>query len=105
MARCTPVSYTHLVDFKKALELKGGKSYVSLDSELETAGLGNDLRVKVKRTDATSDKDQILFESPYGSIKAVQAKTGKEMCIRDRSMAIVGSTTTSTTALLSTVRT
>ena len=65
------------VDFKKALELKGGKSYVSLDSELETAGLGNDLRVKVKRTDATSDKDQILFESPYGSIKAVQAKTGK----------------------------
>lgn len=65
------------VDFKKALELKGGESYVSLDSELETAGLGNDLRVKVKRTDATSDKDQILFESPYGSIKAVQAKTGK----------------------------
>lgn len=65
------------VDFKKALELKGGKSYVALDSELETAGLGNDLRVKVKRTDATSDKDQILFESPYGSIKAVQAKTGK----------------------------
>lgn len=65
------------VDFKKALELRGGKSYVSLDSELETAGLGNDLRVKVKRTDATSDKDQILFESPYGSIKAVQAKTGK----------------------------
>lgn len=65
------------VDFKKALELKGGKSYVALDSELETAGLGNDLRVKVKRTDATSDKDQILFESPYGSIKTVQAKTGK----------------------------
>lgn len=65
------------VDFKKALELKGGKSYVALDSDLETAGLGNDLRVKVKRTDATSDKDQILFESPYGSIKAVQAKTGK----------------------------
>ena len=65
------------VDFKKALELKGGKSYVTLDSDLETAGLGNDLRVKVKRTDATSDKDQILFESPYGSIKAVQAKTGK----------------------------
>lgn len=65
------------VDFKKALELKGGKSYVALDSNLETAGLGNDLRVKVKRTDATSDKDQILFESPYGSIKAVQAKTGK----------------------------
>lgn len=65
------------VDFKKALELKGGESYVSLDSDLETAGLGNDLRVKVKRTDATSDKDQILFESPYGSIKAVQAKTGK----------------------------
>lgn len=65
------------VDFKKALELKGGKSHVALDSDLETAGLGNDLRVKVKRTDATSDKDQILFESPYGSIKAVQAKTGK----------------------------
>ena len=65
------------VDFKKALELKGGESYVSLDSGLKTAGLGNDLRVKVKRTDATSDKDQILFESPYGSIKAVQAKTGK----------------------------
>ena len=33
--------------------------------------------MKVKRTDATSDKDQILFESPYGSIQAVQAKTGK----------------------------
>ena len=65
------------VDFKKALEFKGGKSYVALDSDLKTAGLGNDLRVKVKRTDAASDKDQILFESPYGSIKAVQAKTGK----------------------------
>ena len=43
---------------------------------LETAGLGNDLRVKVKRTSDSTD-DQILFESPYGSIKAVQGDTGK----------------------------
>ena len=43
---------------------------------METAGLGNDLRVKVKRTSASID-EQILFESDYGSIKAVQKDTGK----------------------------
>lgn len=57
------------VDGRNALELKGGKSYIT--TGLETAGLGNDLRVKVKRTSDSTD-EQILFESPYGSIKAVQ---------------------------------
>ncbi|WP_277562347.1 discoidin domain-containing protein [Breznakia sp. PFB2-8] len=62
------------VDNKNALSLKGGKSYV--ESELTTIGLGNDLRVKVKRTSDSTD-EQILFESDYGSIKAVQKDTGK----------------------------
>ena len=62
------------VDGKQALQLTGKESYVT--TGLETAGLGNDLRVKVKRTSASND-EQILFESDYGSIKAVQKGTGK----------------------------
>ena len=62
------------VDYKEALKLDGGESYVT--TGLETVGFGNDLRVKVKRT-SNSTEDQILFESPYGSIKAVQGATGK----------------------------
>ena len=65
------------VDGKQALKLNGGESYVSVkDDALTTLGLGNDLRVKVKRTSASAD-EQILFESEYGSIKAVQKGTGK----------------------------
>ena len=62
------------VDGKKALALNGNESYVT--TGLGTAGLNNDLRVKVKRT-STSKEEQILFESDYGSIKAVQKGTGK----------------------------
>lgn len=62
------------VDGKNALKLEGGSSYIQ--TGLETAGLGNDLRVKVKRT-TDSSEEQILFESPYGSIKAVQKETGQ----------------------------
>ena len=69
------------VDGKNALELNGGTSYIT--TGLETAGLGNDLRVKVKRTSDSTD-EQILFESPYGSIKAVQAETGKVGFSRER---------------------
>ena len=69
------------VDFKKALRLNGGQSYISTD--LETVGLGNDLRVKVKRT-SDSTEEQILFESPYGNIKAVQKDTGKVGFSRER---------------------
>ncbi len=57
-----------------AIQLKGGKDFV--ETGLTTAGLGNDLRVKVKRTSNSKD-EQILFESSYGSIKAVQKGTGK----------------------------
>lgn len=66
------------VDGVKALSLEGGQSYVSVseDSTLKTAGLGNDLRVKVKRT-SPDTSDQVLFESDYGQIKAVQGSTGK----------------------------
>lgn len=63
------------VDYKKALRLNGGTSYALLEG-LSTAGLNNDLRVKVKRT-SDSKEEQILFESEYGSIKAVQKGTGK----------------------------
>lgn len=63
------------VDGRQALHLNGGKSFAKLDS-LETAGLGNSLRVKVKRTDNSKDA-QVLFESPYGKIMAVQKNTGK----------------------------
>ena len=59
------------VDGRNALKLEGKESYVSTD--LATAGLGNDLRVKVKRT-TDGDEEQILFESSYGTIKAVQKK-------------------------------
>lgn len=69
------------VDGKKALELKGSTSYIT--TNLETVGLGSDLRVKVKRTSASTE-EQILFESPYGSIKAVQAETGKVGLSRER---------------------
>lgn len=61
------------IDYKNALLLNGGESYIS--SPLTTIGLGNDLRVKVKRT-SSSKEEQILFESSYGSIKAVQKDTG-----------------------------
>lgn len=62
------------VDGKEALKLNGSESYVLTNEK--TAGLGNDLRVKVKRT-STSTNEQVLFESEYGSIKAVQKNTGK----------------------------
>lgn len=62
------------VDHKNALHLNGGSSYA--ETELTTAGLNNDLRIKVKRTNAEV-KDQILMESEYGTFKAVQADTGK----------------------------
>ncbi|WP_281627760.1 discoidin domain-containing protein, partial [Traorella massiliensis] len=68
-------------DGKDALELKGSTSYIT--TGLETAGFGNSLRVKVKRT-STSTEEQILFESPYGSIKAVQKETGKVGFSRER---------------------
>lgn len=64
------------VDGRSALKLGGGSSYAEVkDGALATLGLGNDLRVKVKRTSASTD-DQILFESAYGTIKAVQGDTG-----------------------------
>ncbi len=63
------------VDCKNALKLNGSESYVNVNG-IETAGLGNDLRVKVKRTDSGTE-EQILFESSYGTIKAVQKDTGK----------------------------
>ena len=68
------------VDGRQALHLNGGKSFAKVDG-IETAGLGNSLRVKVKRTvngdgDGSADA-QVLFESPYGAIMAVQEKTGK----------------------------
>ena len=69
------------VDGRNALELKGEKSYIT--TGLETAGLGSDLRVKVKRTSDSTD-EQILFESPYGSIKAVQKGTGQVGLSRER---------------------
>lgn len=63
-------------DGRSALKLGGGSSYAEVkDGALTTLGLGNDLRVKVKRTSASTD-DQILFESAYGTIKAVQGDTG-----------------------------
>ena len=61
-------------DGKTVLELKGNTSYIK--TNLETVGLNNDLRVKVKRQ-SDSQEEQILFESDYGSIKAVQKDTGK----------------------------
>ena len=69
------------VDGKNALKLEGGKSYIT--TGLETVGLGSDLRVKVKRT-SDSTEEQILFESPYGSIKAVQNETGQVGFSRER---------------------
>ncbi len=65
------------IDGKRALKLNGGESFVPVkDKALTTVGLGNDLRVKVKRTNGSMDP-QVLFESDYGSIMAVQEGTGK----------------------------
>lgn len=69
------------VDGKSALKLNGKESY--MNSGIGTAGLGNDLRVKVKRT-SDSTEEQVLFESNYGSIKAVQKGTGKVGFSRER---------------------
>lgn len=63
------------VDGRQALHLAGGTSFAKVGG-LETAGLNNSLRVKVKRTDGTKDP-QVLFESPYGKIMAVQEGTGR----------------------------
>ena len=62
------------VDGKEALKLNGSESYVLTNEK--TAGLGNDLRVKVKRT-STSTNEQVLFESEYGSIKACLLYTSR----------------------------
>ena len=62
------------IDGGVALKLNGGASYVTTD--LETVGLDHELTVMVQRT-SESTEDQILFESAYGSIKAVQGTTGK----------------------------
>ena len=66
------------VDGRNALQLNGKESYVT--SPIVTAGLGNDLRVKVKRTSSSSD-EQILFESDYGSIKAIQKDTHRHFLL------------------------
>ncbi len=63
------------LEYTSALKLNGGESYAKLEN-IETLGLGSDLRVKVMRTSA-SGEDQVLFESAYGQIKAVQGNTGK----------------------------
>ena len=63
------------LEYTSALKLNGGESYAKLEN-IETLGLGSDLRVKVMRTSA-SGEDQVLFESAYGQIKAVQGDTGK----------------------------
>ena len=62
------------VDDKLALALNGGASYAT--TGLTTAGLDNVLAIKVKRTSNSTD-EQILLESDYGTIKAVQVGTGK----------------------------
>lgn len=62
------------LDSHDALHLLGDTSYAT--TSLDTVGLNNDLRVKVKR-ESSSEEEQILFESSYGSIKAVQKGTGK----------------------------
>lgn len=62
------------LDSHDALRLLGDTSYAT--TSLDTVGLNNDLRVKVKR-ESSSEEEQILFESSYGSIKAVQKGTGK----------------------------
>lgn len=61
-------------DGRKVLSL-GGSSLGQMNG-LDTVGLGNSLRFKVKRTSASTD-EQILFESEYGAIKAVQKGTGE----------------------------
>lgn len=72
------------VDGRSALKLGGEKSYVSVkDDALTTIGLGNDLRVKVKRTSASTEP-QVLFESEYGQIMAVQEGTGKVGFTREK---------------------
>ncbi len=71
------------IDHGTALRLKGGQSYAHIGKDTpETIGLGHSLRVKVKLAAMPKDTDgkpieQILFKSPYGTIKAVQNGSGK----------------------------
>ncbi|MDO5048549.1 MAG: discoidin domain-containing protein [Actinomycetaceae bacterium] len=60
------------VDGKSVLSLSTASSYAS--TGIGTVGLGNNLRVKVKRM--SDAEEQVLFESDYGQIKAVQKGTG-----------------------------
>lgn len=71
------------IDSETALRLKGGESYAEVGKDTpETIGLGHSLRVKVKLAAMPKDAEgkpieQVLFESPYGTIKAVQNGSGK----------------------------
>src|SRR5699024_4749631 len=68
------VSYTDGRD-GKALTLAGGESYV--ETSISDARINTTLDFCVKRDADSDDSEQILFESPIGSIKAVQKETGK----------------------------
>ena len=63
-----------VAEWPEEVKLNGGASYVT--TGLETVGLNHELTFMVQRT-SDSTEDQILFESAYGSIKAVQGTTGK----------------------------
>lgn len=81
------VSYTEITSDNKALELKGGESYV--ETPIEYLPTDTELTVRVKRT-SNSTGEQILFESDYQptngagkyAIQAVQADTGKVGFVR-----------------------
>lgn len=69
---------------KKALYLKGGKSYIETPEKLDMIGADAILTMKVKRDSDSEDEEQILCESKdefgtYGTyaFKAVQKNTGK----------------------------
>ena len=67
------------VDGKNALKLNGKESY--MNTEVGTAGLGNDLRVKVKRTSDSTD-EQILLKAVTEVLKRYRKRQEKSVSKR-----------------------
>ena len=72
------------VDGRNALKLEGKESYVSTD--LATAGLGNDLRVKVKRT---TDGDENRFSLKAATERSKQFKKKPERLVSQEKIMII----------------
>ena len=68
------VSYTE-AEHGDALVLNGGESYV--ETPVKNVGINTKVDFWINKAETGYDEEQILFESDFGTIKAVQKETGK----------------------------